>query len=516
VTLANAAPAQDSPPLTRRTLSPAFVALAIVAIAAGVVLRFLTVSDLWLDEALTVNIAKLPWDQLYDALRHDGAPPLHYALLHAWIDVFGDGDVATRALSGVISLASLVALWFVARRIGGEQLAVTAVAVAAVNPFAIRYATEARMYALEILLVTCGILAVQRAFERPTVGRLAVVAVVTALLAYTQYWAFYLLIVTGVLLLWRSVRGPGSGTAHRVLVAVVVGCLAFVPWLPAFFFQVQHTGTPWGAPSLPGIPIGVTLLAFSGEYSQEGWLALLVLTALALVGAFAVGSLGTRVQLDLRSSPEIREIALVGASTLVVGVSLAYLGGTAFQPRYGAVVLPFFVLVVARGITMLGATSLRIGALALVIVLGVGGGVRNVLEQRTQAGAIATVLRSDARAGDVVVYCPDQLGPAVHRVAPPGLDQVTYPALAPPLLVDWVDYEERLDAVSPTEVAGRILERAGGSTIWLVRASGYRTHQGTCEQLSDAIGAERARHTRVEQGEAPRRENMSLEQFSAR
>ena len=34
-------------------------------------------------------------------------------------------------------------------------------------------------------------------------------------------------------------------------------------------------------------------------------------------------------------------------------------------------------------------------------------------------------------------------------------DQVTFPELAAPDLVDWVDYKERINAVSPEEFAGR-------------------------------------------------------------
>ena len=41
------------------------------------------------------------------------------------------------------------------------------------NPYAIRYATEARMYSLVMLLVASGIVAFQRAMEKPTTGRLA-------------------------------------------------------------------------------------------------------------------------------------------------------------------------------------------------------------------------------------------------------------------------------------------------------------------------------------------------------
>ncbi|MDQ6911086.1 MAG: hypothetical protein M3Z84_09955, partial [Actinomycetota bacterium] len=45
-------------------------------------LRFVALSHLWLDEALSVNIASLPLGDIPGALRHDGAPPLYYLLLH--------------------------------------------------------------------------------------------------------------------------------------------------------------------------------------------------------------------------------------------------------------------------------------------------------------------------------------------------------------------------------------------------------------------------------------------------
>ena len=69
-------------------------------VAAGIVLRFWTRSALWLDEALTVDIARLPLHEIPEALKHDGAPPLYYYLLHFWISLFGQSNVAVRSLSG--------------------------------------------------------------------------------------------------------------------------------------------------------------------------------------------------------------------------------------------------------------------------------------------------------------------------------------------------------------------------------------------------------------------------------
>src|SRR3954454_3649689 len=139
-----------------------------LAVAAGLVLRFFVRSDLWLDEALSVNIARLPLGQIPSALRHDGAPPLYYLLLHVWMRVFGTGDEAVRALSGVCAVAALPAFYLAGRRLGGKRVGVAAVLLAASSPFANHYATEARMYSLVTLLVVLGYLAVANALERPS------------------------------------------------------------------------------------------------------------------------------------------------------------------------------------------------------------------------------------------------------------------------------------------------------------------------------------------------------------
>src|SRR5207237_6882073 len=75
------------------------VAAAALVIVAGIVLRFATRSDLWLDEALSVNISRLPYGDIPDWLRHDGAPPLYFFMLQEWSDVFGLSDVVRHSLT---------------------------------------------------------------------------------------------------------------------------------------------------------------------------------------------------------------------------------------------------------------------------------------------------------------------------------------------------------------------------------------------------------------------------------
>jgi hypothetical protein len=514
VTLLSDAPARGAPaPAPAR--QPRIVRIgAVAAVAVGVALFFYTRSDMWLDEALTVNISRLPLHDLRAALVHDGAPPLYYVVLHVWTGVFGGGDIAVRTLSGCLAAATLVASWFAARRWFGSNVAWLTVVVMAANPFMIRYATEARMYTLEMLLVACGLVVVPRALEQPTFARLAPVTIVTAALVYTQYWTFYLLAVVVFALAvvaWRDMTKRRA--TLMTLAAIGVGLLLFLPWVPTFLTQRAHTGTPWGTPVLPGIPIGMTALAFAGGDEQEGWVLLLLLLPLLLLGVFARTVDERRLEIDLRAQPSARWIAAIAGATLALSLVLNYLAGQAFAPRYSALVFPFFALLVARALSLFTDLWVQVCVVGAVVALGLVGGLRSTIEQRTQAGQVAAVLRADAHDGDLVVYCPDQLGPSVHRLVQPGLAEVTYPAFRAPALVDWTDYTKRLDATDPSAFAAEVLRRAGDHTIWVVTGPGYQNLDGACEQVTASLAASRSISQRV----APNDdyfEKPGLQQFS--
>jgi hypothetical protein len=295
---------------------------------------------------------------------------------------------------------------------------------------------------------------------------------------------------------------------------MVLAGLVFVPWLSTFLFQRAHTGTPWGTAQFPGVPLGYTLRDFAGGDQQEGWLLMVLMVGLLLLGLFGRGTDGRRVELDLHTQPGARWEAIVGAATLVVGLTLNYLAGGAFQSRYSAIVFPFFVVVVARGVTTFADPRVRTGVLVVVLGLGFAGGIRNLETNRTQAGEVAAVLRAEARPGDVVVYCPDQLGPAVHRLTPAGLEELTYPAFLSPAFVDWVDYKKKLGQADPTAFAKSVLAKADGHTLWLVTSPGYATHPVACQVLAAQFATGRAREIRVSPDERIF-EHPGLQEFPA-
>jgi hypothetical protein len=462
---------------------------ALVAIVAGgVVARFVQRSPLWLDEALSVNIARLPVSDLLEALWHDGHPPLYYLLLHFWMEVVGESDVAVRALSGIISVATLPAASIAGRRLAGAAGARWALVGLALSPYAVRYATETRMYSLVMLLVLVGYLVLTDALERPTRARLAGLTLISGLLLLTHYWAFYVVAAVGMVLVVRAWRRPDDRPATvRVTVAVAAGGLLFLPWIGGFLYQSAHTGTPWGSPFRPTAIVQTTLMDMGGGTVTEASLYGGVVLVLALLGLFAVRAAGHAVELDLRTGPTVRWELAVVVLVVVIGTVVGYATDATFQGRYAATVVPIVLLAVAVGLARLpGAAGLVAGGVFVALsVFGVGW--VNYF-QRTQSADVAAAVGERAQAGDVVVYCPDQLGPAYSREMPDDLVELAYPTLEAPDRVDWVDYGERNGSFDPAERAEEIVAEADGHAIFLVWMPDYNTFGTQCQDLVGRLG----------------------------
>ncbi len=507
--------------------------LRVVAIAGcglliglGVAMRFAARSDLWLDEALTVTIARLPLDQLRQALVHDGAPPVSYVLLHGWIALFGASTAAVRALSGVLGILAIpLAAWAAARWAGPGRSARPAAAVAAVlvatSPFAIRYSTEARMYELALVLVLVGLIAVARALEAPTVARLALVTVTTAGLLLTQYWSFFLVAVVTVALgvaAWRG-RDPVRAAARRILLAIVVGGLLFLPWLPTFRTQLAHTGTPWDAPTTPVAGMRRAIVGLSGAGPLR-W----PLTALAAV--LLVGALFVPVTNAPAAGRGLRILLAVGLATTAVGIVVSWRTDSGFQDRYAAVAYPVLAVALACAVVVLAAVvaahrgvtpALLVGG-GLVTLLAVAGLVaawHDVRAPRTASTRVAAALRPQLGPADLIAYCPDQLGPSTARLLPDSARQVTFPDLGDATRVDWTDYADRNAAADPADFARRVVRRAGAGRVFLVWSGGYRTLGTECEAVVNRLARRLGAPARVTVADGPNGEQVGVLRFGA-
>ncbi len=448
--------------------------LAVAGLVAGVVAGVRS-GPLWLDETITVEIARLPLPDLYAGLRQDGAPPLYYLLLKAWIAAFGTGTTAVRLLTVLLVPVALLLAHRLGGRLGGRSGARASVVALAVLPWTMRYGSETRMYLLVVVLVLCGALALHAVRTTGSRASVAALALCCAALLLTHYWSLFLLAAVGLVHLPGLLRRRTG--AVRVVVALALGGLAFLPWAPTFLFQAAHTGAPWAD------PVGAVELLRTPRYWGGGSDTPRLLLAVLLVPLAAVAAL------RLRAARPVGAVALL---TLLLAFTTVFVGGGAYAGRYTAVVVPLVTLLVGLGATALPGRFLPVVALVALGAVGVASGVPAAGQPRASADGVVRAFRAAGGApGDLLAYCPDQLGPPVWRLLDRGVEQVVYPTFGDPRRVDWVDYAARQRAADPERFALELSRRAGDAPVFVLAATEYRTFTDQCERLLAGLSAER-------------------------
>jgi hypothetical protein len=231
--------------------------------------------------------------------------------------------------------------------------------------------------------------------------------------------------------------------------------------------------------------------SFAGGSTNQGRALALIYFALVGLGLFGVATDRRHIELDIRTRPIGRPLGLVVVGTLALAIVGGFLSSSAFDPRYASVVFVPLILLVAIGLGTFADRPVRVAVLAVAVVAGLVASFPNVTTNRTQAGQVAAAIAPRGRPGDVVAYCPDQLGPAVARLLPADrYRQVTFPRGTGPTFVNWVDYGDAARAGHPARFATHLeAMAAGGRQIFVVWAPGYQTLGTRCEQIVETLQA---------------------------
>jgi mannosyltransferase len=321
-------------------------------------------------------------------------------------------------------------------------------------------------------------------------------------LLYTHYWSTYLLAATALVFAVPALqqRSAARTFARRTLIAVAAGGLMWLPWIPTFLFQADHTSTPWTRAARLGDAASVLRLQAGGKHPAALALASILGAGLLIAAGRTVVAARRTAGTSRWSSP----LWMLGG-VLVLCPPLAAVGGaisnSAFVGRYSSVVFPLLILLAAIGLVSAGPRRLQASLLAVAALLGLGLGFGESRAARTPATAFATVLQASARPGDVLVFCPDQLGPALSRVIDgtlvAELHQGVYPDWATPQRVDWIDYADRFERGSPDAFAAEADALAGSNAVWLVWSDEYPATQQACAGVAAAMSTLRPRHAEV-------------------
>jgi 4-amino-4-deoxy-L-arabinose transferase-like glycosyltransferase len=470
-------------------------------------------TDIWLDEANSWNVARLPWGAMMDNLRSSPLGPLYFVLLKLWMALFGDSEAALRAPSLIASVLVIPVTYTIGVRAFSRRAALLGAVLLTLSPLQLYFAQEARMYMPLTLFAVLYFLAYLRWRDATSApGALVWYAVAGTVMAYTNIISATLILAVNLdafwLLArraWRETRGaaPESGAAAEArvgraaiewIVANAAITIAFLVYLLTVRFGAAGASQGWRgalgvADSLRAL-FEYPLVALHGVYyyshdfaaaaaelqrypsepAFSRFLELFLVQPLTLIVVVLV--LGAGGASMLRGSR--RAVLLAVVVPLVIG-AIVSVSEQLDLTRYFLFASPFLFLLIGHGLARMAEDCGAIGAtVALgVLVATTGFGIRSyerVDSRDSDYRPVASILASDSsRASIILVQPPEAAEPLSYYLR----DERTAPVRSVP-------------ARSPIEDS---LPGGTGERAWLVLDYRSPLYGDSPAALAESIGA---------------------------
>ncbi len=395
-------------------------ATATLLIAAGFFIRLhgLGAESLWIDEAHTAAVARMPVLELLKTVALDNHPPLSFLVERGALLLLGDSEAALRLPSLLFGTLTIVAAGAVAKRLFGETAGLIVALITALSPFQLHYSQEARSYELLALLTACSFLSLIRFAERPTAKRAATYTAATVLLLYTHYYGFFAVAAQNVLFfagVAAGARGYRRGVATWLLVQGTV-LLLFAPWAGAAIRAVSDRLST--GPILPR-PTARKLIGpfISWAGSPLSFLLFGVLSLNALSLPFRSPSddrtmkslflpIGEPPDKERRSDPaRVFLLAVWITISLYVPIVMSWFVSPFFVTRYAIGGSIAFYILVAAGIISIGRSGVRKAVIGAVILLSLAGIRRyHHAVNKEPWREIAAMVDARAQEGDLLLF----------------------------------------------------------------------------------------------------------------
>jgi mannosyltransferase len=391
--------------------------LALILIAFDLRVYHLQSQSLWSDEGLSLYRSRLTIAQNLSNIivippnvpTQDTNPPLYFILLSGLRAFAGESEYALRFLSVIAGVLLVVLLYVTARRLFSTQAGLFAALIGTVSPFMVWYSQEARMYASTAVLTLASVYLLLRAIDFPVKAdhlhaRSKLIwtswIVVTLSALATHFLAFFILPFEGLVLLIAL----GRSRKREILIVSIVLAALSIPLILYGLSRAQRMLDPVFAfrplDSIAQETWSSFLVGSTSDIFQPWWAVApgLLMMLVGMIGGLIIKLRRTSTVLTLAYL--FIPLLVFYAATFVMPL---YIG-----PRHIIFTLPPTYLLLAVGLALIWQRVKIVGALSLLVVIGLMGWWLNV--QFTDPAYLKDDIRSaactiarKAQADDVVV-----------------------------------------------------------------------------------------------------------------
>jgi mannosyltransferase len=345
----------------------------------------------------------MPWTDFATALWHREANmAFYYFILHFWL-FLGHSESFIRALSVLFSIATIPVIYALATRLFNGTTGLLAAFLLAINAFHIRYAQEARSYALAMLCATLATWLLVRNLQESQSPLWGAYSVVCALTVYCHFYGVLVIVAHGVaLILLGHTNVPWKGFLRSLL------------WFSLLTIPIALVIVSTGMGPLDWVqPVTSSMVLrlgfdFSGNYGRY----------LLALDAFAIGMAALEAARVCRVRGRAADIwgYMLVFSWFWVPLSIvvsASLIKPLFVTRYLSPCMPALIVLVAAGISRLRPPVLAWLLFAAVVGCSIAGTVSYYHYD-------FDVVRGDWRAASRWVLAHTQPGDSIFFYQPTG------------------------------------------------------------------------------------------------
>jgi hypothetical protein len=319
-----------------------------LAIQAALLFYRLDLLEPWGDEWFNLTTVPQPLSQLPSLVARATYPPLYFLLVHFWIQIPWPASPLTkmRALSAVWTLLATIILdrlWLSKLE---PRVRVMVLALWVLSPSLLLYSRMARYYTMVLALALLVIYAASRWIQRPQSPRwLFAYSFSAGALLFTHYLPGLAIMAAAWFVFIAKADLPPRLRVTLSAAPILVVALLYLPWLSSLFgsLAVWRTSSPYQVNNLfidQLVRIAYWFVSFSfGE----------TISAIGIVlGAALTPAIGFALYRGMRSRP--RWIYLVAAASLLSDIGVSRWTAFPFTPARVLFALPFFLLLLVKGI----------------------------------------------------------------------------------------------------------------------------------------------------------------------